>query len=250
MNKRSGHRRSMHKRSGHKRTERKGKKGTRGYRKGSKSKTMKGKKDFTTKKSSKVFNRRRHYQKHAKGSRVVRKPYAKKGGHAELKDAYKPSLHHDHSSGAQPTKTPLKTHVHHTNLAITPVKDYGDGYNLNNSGPGPTLEGLVKAINKTMPGYPGVNRDSLQQITLVKPTLQNDKGKGSLYRTGLFTQQQRGWLATGPTTGSVEEAATDIQNYFKKYTDPFSGNIKGTDIPNSLKYWESVLSPPSSSPSS
>ena len=77
-----------HKRSGlkraakkaHKRTERKGKKSTRGYRKGSKSKTMKGKKDFTTKKSSKVFNRRKHYQKHAKGSRVIRRPYAKKGG--------------------------------------------------------------------------------------------------------------------------------------------------------------------------
>ena len=64
----------------HKRTERKrkDKRGTRGYRKGSKSKTMKGKKDFTTKKSSKVFNRRRHYQKHAKGSRVIRRPYAKK----------------------------------------------------------------------------------------------------------------------------------------------------------------------------
>ena len=58
-------------------------KGTKAYRKGSKSKTMKGKKDFTTKKSSKVFNRRRHYQKHAKGSRVNRRPYAKKGGTTE-----------------------------------------------------------------------------------------------------------------------------------------------------------------------
>ena len=77
MNKRSGHK---HKRAAHKRTERKHKKSTRGYRKGSKSKTMKGKKDFTTKKSSKVFNRRRHYQKHAKGSRVIRRPYHKKGG--------------------------------------------------------------------------------------------------------------------------------------------------------------------------
>ena len=81
--KRSGHKRSGHKRAAkkaHKRTERKHKKSTRGYRKGSKSKTMKGKKDFSTKKSSKVFNRRRHYQKHAKGSRVIRRPYAKKGG--------------------------------------------------------------------------------------------------------------------------------------------------------------------------
>ena len=75
MNKRSGHKRSMPKRTAKK--ERKGKKV---YRKGSKSKTMKGKKDFTTKKTSKVFNRRKHYQKHAKGSRVIRRPYAKKGG--------------------------------------------------------------------------------------------------------------------------------------------------------------------------
>ena len=73
MNKRSGHKRSGHKKS------------TRSYRKGSKSKTMKGKKDFTTKKSSKVFNRRRHYQKHAKGSRVVRKPYHKKGGYPAIR---------------------------------------------------------------------------------------------------------------------------------------------------------------------
>ena len=82
--KRSGHKRSGHKRSGHKRaakrTERKDK---RVYRKGSKSKTMKGRKDFTTKKSSKVFNRRKHYQKHAKGSRVIRRPYHKKGGSAK-----------------------------------------------------------------------------------------------------------------------------------------------------------------------
>jgi hypothetical protein len=55
--------------------------GTKKYRKGSKSKTMKGKKDFTTKKSSKVFNRKGHYQKHAKGSRKMRRPYHKKGGH-------------------------------------------------------------------------------------------------------------------------------------------------------------------------
>ena len=75
--KRSGHKRSMHKRAAKRIAH---KKSTRGYRKGSKSKTMKGKKDFTTKKSSKVFNRRKHYQKHAKGSRVIRRPYAKKGG--------------------------------------------------------------------------------------------------------------------------------------------------------------------------
>ena len=88
MNKRSGHERSVHKRNlrGRKRT---AKKSTHGYRKGSKSKTMKGKKDFTTKKSSKVFNRRRHYQKHAKGSRVNRRPYHKTGGG---KTHYSPKL--------------------------------------------------------------------------------------------------------------------------------------------------------------
>ena len=51
--------------------------GMKGYRKGSKSKTHKGEKDFTTKKSSKVFHRKGHYQKHAKGSRKVRAPYHK-----------------------------------------------------------------------------------------------------------------------------------------------------------------------------
>ena len=97
MNKRSGHKRSGLRRAakkGHKRTERKGKKSTRGYRKGSKSKTMKGKKDFTTKKSSKVFNRRGHYQKHAKGSRVIRRPYHKKGG----------TTHHNKSTSLSPAK--------------------------------------------------------------------------------------------------------------------------------------------------
>ena len=77
MNKRNGHKRSGH---GRKRTAKKAPKDKKVYRKGSKSKTMKGKKDFSTKKTSKVFNRRRHYQKHAKGSRVHRRPYAKKGG--------------------------------------------------------------------------------------------------------------------------------------------------------------------------
>lgn len=49
-----------------------------GFRKGSKSRTMKGKKDFTTKKSSKVFNRKGHYQKHAQGSKKHRRPYHKR----------------------------------------------------------------------------------------------------------------------------------------------------------------------------
>jgi len=43
-------------------------------KKGMKSRTHKGRKDFTTKKTSKVFNRRRHYQrKTSKG--VKRRPY-------------------------------------------------------------------------------------------------------------------------------------------------------------------------------
>ena len=59
----------------------KGKK-TRKYKhpkKGQKSRTMKGKKDFTTKKRSKLFNRRKHRQNHPQGSKKVRQPY-KKGG--------------------------------------------------------------------------------------------------------------------------------------------------------------------------
>ena len=52
-------------------------------KKGQKSKTMKGRKDFTTKKSSKVFNRKGHYQKHAKGSRKMRRPYHKGGRERE-----------------------------------------------------------------------------------------------------------------------------------------------------------------------
>jgi hypothetical protein len=46
-------------------------------KKGRKSRTHKGRKDFTTKKTSKVFNRRSHYQrKSAKG--VKRRPYHKR----------------------------------------------------------------------------------------------------------------------------------------------------------------------------
>ena len=47
--------------------------------KGMKSLTRRSRKDFTTKKSSKVFNRKGHYKKHAKGSRKTRKPYRKGG---------------------------------------------------------------------------------------------------------------------------------------------------------------------------
>ena len=95
-------------------------KSTRGYRKGSKSKTMKGKKDFTTKRSSKVFNRRRHYQKHAKGSRVIRRPYHKKGGSG--------TTHHSKQSklSAAPVKhvaaRAKSSHVPTKEMATTPRK--------------------------------------------------------------------------------------------------------------------------------
>ena len=49
-------------------------------KKGQKSKTMKGRKDFTTKKTSKLFNRKGHRQSHAQGSKKHRRPFAKRGG--------------------------------------------------------------------------------------------------------------------------------------------------------------------------
>ena len=49
-------------------------------KKGQKSKTMKGRKDFTTKKTSKFFNRKGHRQTHAQGSKKHRRPFAKRGG--------------------------------------------------------------------------------------------------------------------------------------------------------------------------
>ena len=65
---------------------------------------MKGKKDFTTKKSSKVFNRRKHYQKHAKGSRVIRRPYAKKGGEKGSDKVRFPFLFHSRSGWQEVTR--------------------------------------------------------------------------------------------------------------------------------------------------
>jgi hypothetical protein len=50
-----------------------------GYRKGSRSKTHKGRKDFTTKKGDKVFHRRGKYV------RKSRKPYHKKRGGTAIK---------------------------------------------------------------------------------------------------------------------------------------------------------------------
>lgn len=47
------------------------------YRKGSLSKTMPGRKDFTTKKTSKMFDRGGHRFTHALGNSKPTKPYGK-----------------------------------------------------------------------------------------------------------------------------------------------------------------------------
>ena len=48
------------------------------FGKGTKSKTMKGKLDFTTKGTSKDFDRGGKRKKTAQGSKVVRRPYSRK----------------------------------------------------------------------------------------------------------------------------------------------------------------------------
>ena len=48
-------------------------------KKGQASRTRRKRKDFTTKKGNKKFNRRRHRQSHAQGSRTKRRPYTKGG---------------------------------------------------------------------------------------------------------------------------------------------------------------------------
>ncbi len=48
------------------------------FAKGTKSKTMKGKLDFTTKKTSKDFDRGGKRKKTAEDSKVVRRPYSRK----------------------------------------------------------------------------------------------------------------------------------------------------------------------------
>ena len=61
----------------------KGGRGKKGYshpKKGRASRTNKGRKDFTTKKGHKYFNRIGHRQKRTQRSRKVRKPYKKLGG--------------------------------------------------------------------------------------------------------------------------------------------------------------------------
>jgi hypothetical protein len=49
-------------------------------RKGQKSRTHKGRRDFTTKKGNKKFNRKGHRQSRAQGSKKHRRPYSKRGG--------------------------------------------------------------------------------------------------------------------------------------------------------------------------
>jgi hypothetical protein len=60
-----------------KRTMRCAKKGS--SKKGCASKTHKGRKDYTTKKTSKYFDRMGHRSKHAQGSKTKRRPYSTKG---------------------------------------------------------------------------------------------------------------------------------------------------------------------------
>ena len=60
-----------------KRTMRCAKKGS--SKKGCASKTHKGRKDYTTKKTSKYFDRKGHRSKHAEGKKTKRRPYSKKG---------------------------------------------------------------------------------------------------------------------------------------------------------------------------
>jgi hypothetical protein len=48
------------------------------FRKGSRSKTMKGRLDFTTKKTSKMFDRGGKRKRTAQGSRIVRRPFSGK----------------------------------------------------------------------------------------------------------------------------------------------------------------------------
>ncbi len=48
------------------------------FRKGSRSKTMKNRLDFTTKKTSKMFDRGGKRKRTAQGSRIVRRPFSGK----------------------------------------------------------------------------------------------------------------------------------------------------------------------------
>jgi len=52
-----------------------------GFGKGSPSKSRPGKVDFSTKKSSKEFDRFGHRSRHAQGSRVKRRPFGTPGSH-------------------------------------------------------------------------------------------------------------------------------------------------------------------------
>ena len=233
-----------------KRTERKGKKGTRGYRKGSKSKTMKGKKDFTTKKTSKVFNRRRHYQKRAKGSRVIRKPYHKKRGgmlklhQSDLNEVYpKRSMRYaksaDHPKmpgvqGLHSKPTPKQLFNHPTkNLAIdsTGSKVFGQdttdkGLVITNAG----VQDIAKVINNTISNTPGIGA--------VEPIFAGGKGYINLStaKEGTFFNNKV-WGASGSEVkelmkrdpGFKTALVANVQAYLEKAAGP-----KGSKAPYGL----------------
>ena len=247
MNKRSGHKRSgrkysrraakkAHKASGHKRTAKKDRRGTHGYRKGSKSKTMKGKKDFTTKKSSKVFNRRKHYQKHAKGSRVVRKPYhMKRGGMADFKEAY---VHKAafHKPG---------TEVHSQNLNITYGYKSGNTAILNDNGT-ITAKGLIERINDTFQNdyLDKLSQGSYPQEWLIQGGDQvvlnssyTGPVKGSFYKNnkGLIQPRMQAELEKNPPLRLA--IGKKIADYLKKE----GGLASNSPIGNTAQHWADSL---------
>ena len=231
----------MSKRSGHKRAakkERKGKKSTRGYRKGSKSKTMKGEKDFTTKKTSKVFNRRKHYQKHAKGSRVNRRPYHKKGGSEPAK-----------SIDARKT-VPQK--VSHSNLEIKQEAKWPNPnfqtivLNNDTSGstaPKVTASGLVDAINSVLPKQYHAN-----QVSTIKLSDSKSTTLGKL-NPSLFSSNTTSYLLDNPT--KLDAVAEAVHKYLEPDTvlvQPTEGSpYRSTlgdgayGIGNTEEYWEHNL---------
>ena len=69
-----------HSRKVARKTRRVGRKSRRHPKKGQKSRTRRGRRDFTTKRGNKKFNRRSHRQRRAQGSKVKRRPYRARGG--------------------------------------------------------------------------------------------------------------------------------------------------------------------------
>ena len=259
--KRSGHKRNGHKRSGHKRTEK-------SYRKGSKSKTMKGKKDFTTKKSSKVFNRRRHYQKRAKGSRVVRKPYHKKRGGADkfghdINEAYKKThrlMDKVHTSN-HPNKarnTASKSQVQNLNIAVgtfgflpsnhviltnSPMKTsktrgISETTGSNTLGTLP-LTRFFKEINKTLADYGQSPLTQPGYITLNSGSLKNISGSFYKNNPNLI------WTGLKQTIKADPELRTALAKTFVSFLKPAQSMVNGKpmvlNLPNTTAYWAETL---------